>query len=172
MEKKHTLELRGERELVLTRPFAAPRRLVWDAYTDCRHLVHWWGPAGWDLTHCELDLRPGGSWHYCMSGQHEGKPMESWGLAIYEEIEAPHRLVYRDAFSDREGTVNADMPQMEITVTFEEIEGGTLLTSSTLFESSEARQQVIDMGVEHGIADTWARLDDYLPTIDASAGTG
>lgn len=164
MSNKQTLELRGERELVLTRHFAAPRQLVWTAYSDCKHLKHWWGPQGWELTHCELDFRPNGTWHYCMSGEYEGNTMESWGLATYEEIDAPNRLVYRDAFSDAEGNVNADMPQMVTKMTLEEVEGGTLLTSISVYESADARQQVIDMGVEEGIAQTWDRLDDYLAT--------
>lgn len=167
MTKKQTLELRGDRELVLTRRFAAPRRLVWLAYSDCEHLAHWWGPAGWELTHCQLDFRPGGTWHYCMSGEYEGNTMESWGLATYQEIEAPQRLVYADAFSDKEGNVNEAMPQMIITTTLTEEDGATLLTSSTLFASTEARQQVIDMGMEAGISQTWDRLDGYLATLAA-----
>lgn len=162
---QQTVELRGDRELVLTRRFDAPRRLVWSAYTDCAHLTHWWGPTGWKLTHCELDLRPGGVWHYCMTGEYEGNVMESWGLATYQEIDEPGRLVYVDAFSDKDGNVNAEMPQMEITVTLAEEAGGTLLMSHTLFESTEARQQVVDMGVEEGITQTWDRLGSYLSTM-------
>ena len=165
MSNKQTIELRGERELVVTRRFAAPRRLVWMAYSDCAHLKHWWGPQGWELTHCELDFRPGGTWHYCMTGEYEGNTMESWGMATYEEIDAPQRFVYRDAFSDAEGNINPDLPQMVITVSLEEIDGETLLTSSTLFDSADARQQVIDMGMEEGMADTWDRLDDLLATL-------
>ncbi len=161
-DRRQTLELRGDRELILTRRFAAPRKLVWMAYTDCTHLAHWWGPTGWELTHCELDLRPGGVWHYCMSGEYEGKTMDSWGIATYQEINAPHRLTYFDAFSDKDGQVNKNMPQMKVTVTLEEKDGETLLTNNTLFESAAARQQVIDMGMEEGIAQTWDRLDTYL----------
>lgn len=161
-DKKQTLELHGECELVLTRYFAAPRRLVWMAYSDCKHLSHWWGSTGWELTHCELDFRPGGVWHYCMTGEYEGKTMESWGLATYQEIEALERLVYADAFSDKHGNINATMPQMIITVTLSEEDGETRLTSRTLFESAEARQEVLDMGMEEGIKQTWDRLDLYL----------
>lgn len=163
--QKQTLELRGNRELVLTRRFAAPRHLVWLAYTDCAHLAHWWGPAGWELTYCKLDFRPGGVWHYCMTGEYEGNPMKSWGIATYRDIDPPGRLVYVDAFSDSDGNVLAEMPQMVITVTLTEEAGMTLLTSSTLFESAAARQQVIDMGMEQGISQTWDRLDAYLPEL-------
>lgn len=165
MIKQHTLELRGEREIVFTRPFAAPPQLVWDTYTDCRHLVHWWGPKGWDLTHCELDLKVNGTWHYCMAGDYEGERMESWGLGIYEEIDAPHRLVYRDVFSDKDGNMNLDMPETKNIITFEATDSGTMLHISTMCESAEARQQLLDMGVEQGVAETWERLDAHLPTL-------
>ncbi len=164
MTNKQTVELREERELVLARHFAAPRQLVWDAYTNCAHLKHWWGPKGWELTHCELDLREDGKWHYCMAGEYEGSRQESWGLATYDEIDAPSRLVYRDAFADAEGNVHPDMPEMVITVLFEAVDGGTLMTSITEFVSADARQQVLDMGAEQGIRETWDRLDDYLAT--------
>ena len=78
--------------------------------------------------------------------------MESWGLAVYREIVPPERLIYVDAFSDSDGTISADLPQMLITVTFEEIDGQTLLTTVTMFDSAEALQTVIDMGMEQGIA--------------------
>ncbi|MCO5192320.1 MAG: SRPBCC domain-containing protein [Anaerolineae bacterium] len=164
--KRQTMAIHGDRELVMTRRFAAPRHLVWQAYTDCAHLSQWWGPTGWTVPHCELDLRPGGKWHYCMKGEMpDGSVMESWGLAVYREIVPPERLVYVDAFSDSDGTISADLPQMLITVTFEEIDGQTLLTSITEFDSAEALQTVIDMGMEQGITQTWDRLDAHLPTM-------
>ena len=75
-----------DRELLIERSFDAPRDLVWSAFTEPERLAHWWGPAGWTLPHCTLDLRVGGRWHYCMRGP-GGE--ESWGLATYEEIDAP-----------------------------------------------------------------------------------
>ena len=167
MNKKHTLELRGDREIVFTRAFAAPCQLVWDAYTDCKHLIHWWGPAGWELTHCELELRVGGTWHYCMAGTYEGSYMESWGLGTYVELDGPHRLVYSDAFSDKDGNVNPDMPESLNTITFEAVDGGTMMRLSTLCGSAEARQELIAMNVEQGVSETWMRLDAYLPTMSA-----
>ena len=160
-----TLELHGDRELVLTRYFAAPVQLVWEAHTDCAHLSHWWGPKGWELTHCKLELKIGGKWHYCMSGEHEGNQMQSWGLATYQVIAAPNRLVYQDTFSDQDGNVNPEMPEMIVTILLTEQQAGTLLTNKTLFESTEARQQVIDMGMEVGITQTWDRLDTHLTTM-------
>lgn len=167
MSNKHTLELVGDRELVFTRAFAAPPELVWEAYTNCKHLVHWWGPDGWDLTHCQLDLRVGGTWHYCMAGEYEGEHMESWGLGTYKELGAPNRLVYTDAFSDKDANVVPEMPESLNTITFEATETGTLMRISTLCGSAEAREELLNMDVEQGVAETWVRLDGYLPSMPA-----
>ena len=165
MNNQLKFELRGDREIVLTRHFAASPQLLWKAYTDCAHLVHWWGPHGWELTHCKLDLRPGGVWHYCMAGEYEGEVMESWGLATFEKIEAPHHLAYGETFSDKDASIIPDMPNMAITVQFEAVDGGTLMTSVTLFDSAEARQETLNMGVEAGITEAWDRLNTYLPQM-------
>jgi uncharacterized protein YndB with AHSA1/START domain len=150
-------------ELVLTRTFAAPRHLVWEAYTDCRHLSQWWGPTGWTVPHCQLDLRPGGKWHYCMKGEMpDGNVIESWGLAVYEEIAAPERLVYRDAFSDAEGNISAEFPRALVTVNLEEVDGKTLLTSHIRYDSAADLETVLNIGMEEGISQTWDRLDDHL----------
>lgn len=149
-------------ELVLERVFDAPRALVWQAWTQAEHLKHWWGPAGWTLPVCQVDFRPGGVWHYCMRSA-EGQ--ESWGRAVYQEIEEPERLVYQDAFSDAEGNVAEGMPVMNITVEFVEMGDKTKVISRTEFASAEELQAVLDMGVEEGMNQTWDRLDAYLATF-------
>lgn len=162
-----TIEKVSDRELVLTRTFAAPRQLVWQAYTDCKHLSQWWGPAGWTVPHCQLDLRPGGQWHYCMKGpMPDGNVIESWGLAVYEEIAAPERLVYRDAFSDAEGNISPDFPQGMVTVKLEEADGRTLLTSHVRYNAAADLETVLQMGMEEGITQTWDRLDTHLETMN------
>ena len=148
-----------ERSLTMERVFDAPRELVFRAYTEPEILKHWWGPQGWTLPVCNVDLREGGRWHYCMKGP-GGE--ESWGLATYQEISPPERIVYRDAFSDAEGNVNADLPEMIITVEFIDEGGKTRLRSRTLFDTQEALQSVLDMGVIEGMTETLDRLEDYL----------
>lgn len=150
-------------ELYLKRTFAAPRQRVWAAFTECQHLTHWWGPQGWQLTHCDMDFREGGRWHYCMSGADaDGKPMESWGLADYKTISAPHGFVYRDAFSNAEGSKLPGMPEAEINMEFVEVDGGTKVLSRGVYASAEELQKIIAMGVEQGITETWDRLETYL----------
>ena len=150
-------ERRGDRELVFTRVFDAPRHLVFQAWTDPEHLKHWWGPKGCTLPVCNIDLRPGGVWHYCFvmpDGQ------ESWGRAVYREIVPAERLVYADTFSDAEGNVLS--PEMLVTVTFEEQAGRTTVTIHTLFESPEERERIIGVGVIEGMNETLDRLEEHL----------
>ena len=158
-----TIEQPSDREFVMTRVFDAPRDLMWQAWSDCKHLVHWWGPQGWTLPVCKMDFRPGGVWHYCMSGSGpDGKEMESWGRAVYQEIIEPERIIYADTFSDEAGNVVEDMPEILITLTFEEIDGKTKLTNRAQFASAADLQNVLDMGMEQGATETWDRLETYI----------
>lgn len=149
----------GERDLVITRVFDAPRDLVYRAFTTAEALARWWGPRGWTLSANNLDFRAGGTWHYCMLGPN-GE--ESWGLTTYREIVEGERIVYTDAFSNSEATVAEGMPQMEITVEFADEGGKTRVTSTTVFPSGEALMQILEMGAVEGITQTWDRLDEYL----------
>ncbi|GAA5514631.1 hypothetical protein Dcar01_03387 [Deinococcus carri] len=152
--------------LVLERIFPAPRALIFDAFTQAEHLRRWWGPRGWEVPFCTVDLRPGGKWHYCMKcvdrNQGEFYGMESWGLGIYQEIEAPERLVYTDYFSDADANINENMPPTLVTLTFEEVEGGTKVTSRASYGSEEALKTVLEMGMLQGVTETWDRLAEYL----------
>jgi uncharacterized protein YndB with AHSA1/START domain len=84
----------SDREIVMTRVFDAPRALVFDAYTNPEHLPHWFGPRGWTLPVCEIDLRPGGPWRFVLRGP-DGTEMGMRG--VYQEIAPPERLVSRKA---------------------------------------------------------------------------
>lgn len=149
----------AERTIVASRTFDAPRERVFRAFTEPGQLARWWGPRGWGTETRTLDLRPGGSWHYCMTGP-DG--MESWGLGTYQEVTPPSRLVYTDAFSDAEGNVSAGMPQTTIVIEFAEEGGRTTVTSSTRFATDEDIQMVLKMGVIEGLTQTWDRLAEYL----------
>lgn len=154
------------RVLVLQRVFKAPRALVFDAFTQAEHLRRWWGPRGWEMPVCTVDLRPGGQWHYCMKcvdpAQGEFYGMESWGLGIYRKIEAPARLVYTDYFSDADANINPDLPPTLSTLTFEEVGGGTRVTNRAAYASEGALKTVMDMGMVQGVTETWDRLAERL----------
>ena len=91
-----------ERELVITRIFDAPRELVWKAWTEPERLMHWWGPKGFTVHTCKVDLRPGGVFHY---GMRAPDGSDIWGKFIYREIVAPERIVFIGSFSDEKGGV-------------------------------------------------------------------
>ncbi len=156
------------KELVLERTFRAPRALVFAAFTQAEHLRRWWGPRGWELSHCTVDLRPGGRWHYCMKcvdrEQGDFYGMESWGLGIYDKVGAPEQLVYTDYFSDAQGGINAEMPAPQTTLIFEETGEGTRVISRSVYPSEDALKTVMDMGMLQGVTQTWDRLAEYLPT--------
>ena len=155
----------ARRELVITRVFDAPRELVFKAFTEPERVAQWWGPKGWTLPVCTMDVRPGGVWHYCMRGP-EGE--ESWGKAVYREIVEPERIVYIDTFADEEGNPVEGMPEMLITVTFEEYDGQTKLTSRTQFASVADLESTLAMGVVDGITETWDRLEEHLAREQSS----
>ncbi|MCW9705539.1 SRPBCC domain-containing protein [Fodinibius salsisoli] len=152
-----------ERELIIERIFDAPPELVFEAYSSCNHLKHWWGPKEWPMEECEMDFREGGKWHYCLRGPNEGD--ESWGKAIYKEIDKPGKLVYEDYFSDKDGNINEEMPGMLITVVFIEHGGKTKLSSTTLFDSPETLKKVVEMGAVEGMTSSLDRLDEYLAQL-------
>ena len=145
--------------MIMERFFMAPRELVFRMYTEPEHVARWWGPHGWTTTNYQMDVRPGGIWLYCMRSE-DGT--EAWGKATYEEIKEPEKLVYIDAFSDENGNDAEGMPVMKITVDFIEEGNGTKIISSTLFESQEELQKVLDMGAEQGMSETFDRLETYL----------
>ena len=125
----------GEREIVATRVFDAPRELVFRMWTDPKHIAHWWGPNGFTNTIHEMDVRPGGVWRFVMHGP-DGVDYKN--KIVYLEIVKPERLVYRHA--GEEGTEDV---RFHTTVTFLEEGGKTKLTLRMVFESAAGRDRVV-----------------------------
>ncbi len=146
-------------ELILTRQFDAPRRKVFEAHTECRHLKNWWGPREWPLTHCQMDFRAGGRWHYCMTGP-DGT--QAWGLMLYKEIIEQQLIAGEDHFSDKDGNSNKDLPMTLMRTEFSESNGVTTVRSVAQYRSAEDLQKVMDMGMAEGIRETLDRLEEYL----------
>ena len=158
---KTQYDLPSETEFAFTRTFGAPRQLVWAMWTQAKHLVHWWGPEGWTLPVCNVDFRIGGAWFYCM----QGPEMRSCGLATYQEIDAPNRIVYADAFADADGNVLDQLPAAETTLTFSESEDTATVRGVSRYESKAMRDEILEMGVKAGLDQTLNRLDAYLATL-------
>lgn len=146
----------GERETVVTRIFDAPRSRVFDAWTKPELLGRWFGPKGWSLVACEVDLTVGGAWRFVVR-RANGSEIAMRG--IYREIERPERLVYSQTF-DLE-----DFPgESLVTMSLVEDRGRTTLTQTALYPSRELRDA--DVGpTEHGATESYERLDEYLATI-------
>ncbi len=141
-----------EREIVMTRVFDAPRRLVFDAFTKPELLRRWFGPRGWSLVVCEVNLKVGGAWRFVMHGP-DGT---DWGMrGMYREIVPPERLVSTEIFDDfpRESVV---------TTVLVEDRRRTTMTGTIMYSSQEIRDAVIKSGMEHGAAESYDRLAEYL----------
>ena len=124
----------AERVLAIERIFDAPPSLVFKAWTDPQHLVHWYGPRGFTLPSCKLDLRPGGAWRSCMLSP-EGR--EHWVRGVFREIVEPERLGFTYAH-ENEGEASGH--ETLVTVTFAEQGGKTKLTlRQAVFESVKER---------------------------------
>ena len=162
-EKKNQTVETKDNQIIFTRSFDAPRKLVFEAYATCGHLMKWWGPRAWPLAYCSIDFRPGGTWHYCMKGPNEGD--ESWGLAKYKEIIKPEKIVYNDYFSDKNGNINANMPTFDTVVLFEETNGRTRVTVTSNVASREEVDKLVEMGMIQGFTETWDRLDEHLAAL-------
>ena len=159
---KTNVETKGN-TLIIERIFEAPPSLMFDVWSDCKHLKHWWGPKEWPMDECEIDFRVGGTWHFCLRGPNEGD--ESWGKVIYDEIDKPRKIIYRDYFADSEGNINEEMPGSRTTLEFIEHNGITKQVSTTEYESPESLRSVLDMGMIDGMNSSMERLDEYLEEL-------
>lgn len=144
-----------DREIVMTRVFDAPRRLVWDAYTKPELLKRWLGVfGGMTMPVCEIDLRPGGSYRYVWL-MPNGKEMGLSG--VFKEVVVNERIVSTETFDDPwyEGTALG-------TVGFTESQGKTTLTMTVLYDSKAIRDSVLKSGMKEGVAVSCDMLEEIL----------
>lgn len=156
---KNTLKVTtpSDREIVMTRVFDAPRRLVFEAMTKPEFLKRWlFGPPGWTMTACEEDLRMGGAFHWAWSGP-DGAAMSLRG--VYREVKPPERIVRTESFDF--GCAPQAGEQVG-TLVLTEQGGTTTLTITVLYPSKQARDGAIASGMEHGVAAGYDRLDEIL----------
>lgn len=145
-----TYTMPSDCELVITRTFDAPRSLVWSAFTDPKHLPNWHtGPDGFTMPVCEIDLRPGGAWHYVWRNAH-GREFGATG--IYRDVDPPKRLVT---------VTHRDGQEQTSTTTFVEEAGRTTVTNALLFPNKAARDQGLPYA-KVGTETNYLRLDSYL----------
>ncbi|WP_114953207.1 SRPBCC family protein [Sphingosinicella terrae] len=152
MNGRLEIAAKGEREIVITRLFAAPPHLVFEAHTVPALLKRWLsGPEGWTLAACEIDLRVGGTYRYEWRHQ-DGRVMGMSGS--YREIEPPKRLVATELF-DEDWTGGETLN----TQSFEAIGDHTRLTTNVLYASAAARDGALSSNMEAGMAVSYGKLD-------------
>ncbi len=141
----------ADREIVLERVFDAPRELVWRAFTQVEHLVHWWGPDGFRNTYYEYDLRPGGVAKFTMHAP-DGTdyPNKFWFLEVVE----PARIVFDHGDFER--------PWFRVTVTFEESGRGTRYRARMVFPTVEACNAAKSRGAIELGKQTYEKMANYL----------
>jgi len=148
-----------DREIVMTRVFDAPRKLVFDAMTKPELLKRWFfGPSGWSLEVCEIDLRVGGGYRYVWRGR-GGTEMGMRG--VYREVVPPERIVQTEAFD------KSWYPGEAVgTLVLVERDGKTTLTMTVLYDSRETRDAVLKTPMERGVAMGYDRLAELLATLE------
>lgn len=146
----------GERTVTLTRVYDAPRDLVWRAWTDAKHLAHWFGPKGFTSSVPELDVRVGGALHIVMHGP-DGNDYPMKGE--FREVVPPERLVFSNIAIDKNGN---HLLEGETTVIVEEQDGKTRLTLHTRAVGLVPIAPQMLAGMEAGWSQSIDKLDDLV----------
>jgi uncharacterized protein YndB with AHSA1/START domain len=137
----------SDTEIQMTRVFDAPRELVFEAHTTAEHMSNWWGPRKYEVVSAEYDFRPGGKWRIV----HRGPDGDEHGFrGEFREIVPPERIVWTFEYEGAPGSIAVET-----------------LTLTTLSDggSKEARDAMLESGMQEGAAETFDRLDEYLETL-------
>lgn len=157
-------------EFVISRTFNAPRKQVWESFTDPEKLKHWWGPKGAKVIESKMDLRPGGKYHYGM----ETESGKMWGRFVFREIHPGSSLVFVNSFSDEKGGItrhplNQHWP-LELLSTFafsDEGDGTRVTIRWSPLNPTPNEKKTFEEGADsmtQGWTGTMDRLDEYLRT--------
>jgi len=152
----------NQNEILFSRVFDAPRELVWEAWTDPKHISRWWGPPGYSVPSCDIDFRIGGKIHLDMQGP-DGKVYPADG--VYRVIIKSEKIVIVGTAEDTHPCGGGLPPRAVLTITFAEQNGKTLFSMLTEFESVERLQAAND----NGYSDSWEmcfdRFGEYLVSL-------
>jgi len=143
----------GKQEIIITRVFDAPRKLVFQAYTDHNLITQWWGPERFTTSIDKLSAKPGGAWRFVQNDR-KGNIFAFHG--VYHDVVSPARIVDTFEYEGRPGHVSLE------TTTFEEFEGKTRVTNRSTFQSVADRDEMIEADMEEGVMETNARLAELL----------
>ena len=157
-----TVTARGEREIVMTRLFNAPRQLVFEAWTKPELFARWFGRHGWTVPMCEMDLRPGGTYRYVLRGP-DGSEVVMRG--VYREIVPPEGLVTTEGFEGFSEVGWRPEDETVSTMVLTEQDGRTTLRSTILYPSREVRDAALRLDVAWtGMGESMDRLAELLET--------
>ena len=146
----------SDTEIQMTRVFDAPRELVFEAHTTGEHMSKWWGPRKYEVVNMEFDFREGGKWRFV----HRGPEGEDHGFrGEFREIVPPEKIVWTFEYEGAPGQIAVE------TMTLEEKDGKTTLTAVSDAGSKEARDAVLQSGMQEGAAETWDRLEEYVQEL-------
>ena len=146
------MRLEGDREIVISRTFNAPARIVFDAWTKPELVKRWWAPKSHGaIVSCEADVRVGGTYRYVMR---KGSGPEIAFSGTYAEVTRPTRLVYEEVFEPM-----AALGAVRVSVTFTEEDGKTRVVHRGLYPSKQVRDGVIASGMEHGMRESMDQLE-------------
>lgn len=157
-QTKHELSVTTptDREIVMKRTFDAPRQMVFDAYIKPELIKRWLlGPEGWSMPVCDVDFRVSGKFHYIWRNDSDGKEFGLHG--VYNEIEAPMRIVHDENFDEPWYPGDA-----HVTTVFDERNDSTAVTMIILYDSREFRDAAMESGMEKGVAESYDRLAEML----------
>lgn len=147
------------RTIVMVAEFDAPIEEVWDLWADPRKLERWWGPPTYPATFDRYELAPGGDAGYYMTSP-EGDTHRGWWK--FTAIDPPKSLSFVDGFADDEGNPVESMPASTVNVTFTEREGRTRMELRSTFDSVEAMEKMVEMGVVEGMSAAMGQMDSVL----------
>ncbi len=160
------------KELVITKELNAPKDLVYEMWTRKEHLQKWWGPKGVDIKVTHFDLKPGGTFLYCMVLPDGG---EMWGIFVYHEIVPAERMVFVNSFSNKDGEITrapfSTAWPLEVynELTFNEKDGKTIVVlKGGPIHATEEERKTFESGFEsmnEGFAGTFEQLENYLLEI-------
>jgi uncharacterized protein YndB with AHSA1/START domain len=151
-----TVSLPSDREIRLTREFDSPRELVFEAFSKPEHLANWYGPRDMTIPVLEVDFRPGGAWHMV---HRDGAGQEYGFRGEYREIVRPEKIVWTFEYLGWPGHVSVDSMQ------FEDLGDRTRLVGTSVFDTVEDRDGMLQSGMERGAAESYDRLAEYLLTL-------
>lgn len=144
------------------REFAAELPLVWDAYTKPEILDQWWAPKPWKAKTKSMDFKEGGKWIYAMVSP-EGE--EHWAIVEYTNIQSQKSFAGLDAFADKDGTINQEMPRSKWEVSFGNKGEHTEVNMHISYDDLAQLEATIAMGFKEGLSMAMEGLDELLPTL-------